>query len=127
MHLEHLKLLACPVCHGILICDQGDADLPVGVVTEGLLSCAACQQQYPVVAGVPRFVPRENYASGFGLEWTKHARTQYDSYSGIPASEERFFSQTGWPRDMGGELILEVGSGSGRFTEDGRNRGVPRL
>lgn len=36
-------------------------------------------------------MPRENYASGFGLDWTKHARTQYDSYSGIRASEQRFY------------------------------------
>src|SRR6185437_11529200 len=74
--------------------------------------------------GVPRFVPRENYASGFGLEWTKHARTQYDSYSGIRASELRFFGQTGWPRDLTGELILEVGSGSGRFTEQAVSTGA---
>ena len=77
-----------------------------------------------MIAGVPRFVPRENYASGFGLEWTKHARTQYDSYSGIPASEQRFFGETGWPRDMTGELILEVGSGSGRFTEQAARTGA---
>jgi SAM-dependent methyltransferase/uncharacterized protein YbaR (Trm112 family) len=124
MHLEHLKLLACPACRGILDCDQSDANLTGGVVTEGRLTCAACGQHYPVIAGVPRFVPRENYASGFGLEWTKHARTQYDSYSGIPASEQRFFSQTGWPRDMRGEFILEVGSGSGRFTEQAAKTGA---
>jgi len=124
MHLEHLNLLACPACQGPLTCDQSSADLPGGVVTEGCLSCAACRKQYPVVAGVPRFVPRENYASGFGLEWTKHARTQYDSYSGIPASEQRFFGQTGWPRDLAGELILEVGSGSGRFTEQAARTGA---
>jgi len=46
------------------------------------------------------------------------------SYSGIPASEQRFFSQTGWPRDMRGELILEVGSGSGRFTEQAAKTGA---
>jgi SAM-dependent methyltransferase len=91
---------------------------------EGRLACAACGLEYPIIAGVPRFVPLENYASGFGLEWTKHARTQYDSHSGIPASEQRFFSQTQWPRDMHGELILEVGSGSGRFTEQAARTGA---
>lgn len=124
MHLEHLRLLSCPACHGDLTCAVGDADSQDGVITEGHLTCAACRHGYPVIAGVPRFVPRENYASGFGLEWTKHARTQYDSYSGIPASERRFFSQTGWPRDMRGELILEVGSGSGRFTEQAAKTGA---
>jgi uncharacterized protein YbaR (Trm112 family) len=117
MHLAHLDLLVCPACHNRLTCVQREPDAAAGTITEGFLCCTACRQEYPVVAGVPRFVPRDNYASGFGLEWTKHARTQYDSYSGIPASEQRFFGQTNWPRDLTGELILEVGSGSGRFTE----------
>src|SRR5882724_13494607 len=124
MKLEHLQLLACPLCHGRLICRQSDADFPGGVITDGHLRCGACEQEYPVVAGVPRFVPRENYASGFGLEWNKHARTQYDSYSGIPASEQRFFGQTNWPKDLTGEVILEVGSGSGRFTEQAARTGA---
>jgi ubiquinone/menaquinone biosynthesis C-methylase UbiE len=93
-------------------------------LTDGELACVACSKKYPVVGGVPRFVPRENYASGFGLEWTKHARTQYDSQSGIPVSEQRFFGQTLWPRDLTGETILEVGSGSGRFTEQAANTGA---
>ncbi len=124
MRLVHLGLLACPACHEHLICLQSDTDAASGSVSTGLLGCSACRQEYPVVAGVPRFVPRENYASGFGLEWTKHARTQYDSYSGIPASEQRFFGQTGWPRDMKGEVILEIGSGSGRFTEQAARTGA---
>jgi SAM-dependent methyltransferase len=93
-------------------------------VLDGLLACEKCGNQFPIIGGVPRFVPRENYASGFGLEWTKHAKTQYDSYSGIPVSEQRFFEQTRWPRELKGQLILEVGSGSGRFTEQAANTGA---
>jgi ubiquinone/menaquinone biosynthesis C-methylase UbiE/uncharacterized protein YbaR (Trm112 family) len=120
MHLEHLGLLACPICLGPLSCariDRGTAD----TVIAGVLVCGACRKEFPVISGVPRFVPRENYASGFGLEWTKHARAQYDSYSGIPVSEGRFFGQTHWLRDLTGEVVLEVGSGSGRFTEQAAN------
>jgi SAM-dependent methyltransferase len=91
---------------------------------DGELGCEGCGKKFPIIGGVPRFVPRENYASGFGLEWTKHARTQYDSYSGIPVSEQRFFGQTHWPRDMRGQFVLEVGSGSGRFTEQAANTGA---
>jgi ubiquinone/menaquinone biosynthesis C-methylase UbiE len=94
------------------------------VLLEGTLACPTCDREFPVVSGIPRFVPRENYASGFGLEWTRHARTQYDSYSGLKVSEQRFFSQTGWPRDLRGEVVLEVGSGSGRFTEQAANTGA---
>jgi SAM-dependent methyltransferase len=93
-------------------------------IIEGKLICRSCGATYAIVGGVPRFVPRENYASGFGLEWTRHARTQYDSYSGIPASERRFYEQTHWPRKLEGQLILEVGSGSGRFTEQAANTGA---
>ena len=38
---------------------------------------------------LPRFVPRENYASYFGLEWNIHGRTQYDETSGSSLSRER--------------------------------------
>jgi ubiquinone/menaquinone biosynthesis C-methylase UbiE/uncharacterized protein YbaR (Trm112 family) len=124
MRLEYLNLLVCPACQCHLMCGPGDADPAEESIVNGRLVCASCKREYPVVAGVPRFVPRENYASGFGLEWTKHARTQYDSYSGIPASEQRFFGQTGWPKDLKGEVILEVGSGSGRFTEQAARTGA---
>lgn len=122
MHLHHLDLLACPVCQGALqLSAREQSD---GAVIEGDLACAACVRSFPIVGGVPRFVPRDNYATGFGLEWTRHARTQYDSYSGLNVSEGRFFGQTHWPRDLAGERIIEVGSGSGRFTEQAANTGA---
>lgn len=123
MHLAHLSILACPACRADLALAPADTRAD-GAVIEGALACTSCSRQYPIIGGIPRFVPRENYASGFGLEWTKHARTQYDSYSGIPASERRFFEQTGWPRDLSGALVLEVGSGSGRFTEQAARTGA---
>jgi 2-polyprenyl-3-methyl-5-hydroxy-6-metoxy-1,4-benzoquinol methylase len=88
------------------------------------LSCQTCTVSYPIVQGIPRFVASENYASGFGFEWTAHAKTQYDSHSGVKLSEQRFFEETGWPRNLSGELILEVGSGSGRFTEQAASTGA---
>jgi len=123
MNLEHLRLLACPACRGELRCTQSTQG-PDNTLIDGILACTTCNQEFPVIGGVPRFVPRENYASGFGLEWTRHARTQYDSYCGLPLSQQRFFAQTHWPQDLSGELILEVGSGSGRFTEQAANTGA---
>jgi 2-polyprenyl-3-methyl-5-hydroxy-6-metoxy-1,4-benzoquinol methylase len=93
-------------------------------VASGELTCDGCGHRYPIVRSVPRFVPRENYSSNFGLEWTRHARTQYDSHSGVPVSENRFFNETKWPRDLTGETILEVGGGSGRFTEQAASTGA---
>src|SRR5687768_2144410 len=116
MREAHLSYLRCPACHHALTL-QAVTERRDGRIVEGMLSCGDCRQTYPVHRAIPRFVPRENYASGFGLEWTRHARTQYDSYSGIPHSKRRFVEETRWPRDLAGELILEAGSGSGRFTE----------
>jgi len=123
MNPDHLVHLVCPSCRG-----QLDLAAPKtggdGRVEAGTLRCDKCPGSYPIVGGIPRFVPLDNYASGFGLEWTRHARTQYDSHSGIRASEDRFFAQTRWPRTLTGETILEVGSGSGRFTEQAANTGA---
>jgi SAM-dependent methyltransferase/uncharacterized protein YbaR (Trm112 family) len=120
---KYLSLLACCACQGNLVVSRATKQTD-DRISEGELKCIGCGASYPILGGVARFVPRDNYASGFGLEWTRHARTQYDSYSGISASEERFFGQTRWPRDLRGELILEVGSGSGRFTEQAANTGA---
>ncbi len=123
MRREHLRYLVCPACRGALEIGDGVQEDGRGI-REGLLLCAACAARYPVVQYVPRFVPEENYASGFGLQWSRHARTQYDSYTGVPLSETRFFAETGWPRRLAGEVILEVGSGSGRFTVHAASTGA---
>lgn len=114
MKTEHLKYLRCPQCRGELACT--DCASSTEVVT-GSLDCAACRQAFPVTKGIPRFVPAENYASSFGFEWNRHARTQYDAHSGVARSRQRFFSESKWPETMVGEVVLEAGSGSGRFTE----------
>jgi len=116
MRETDLTHLACPVCMGDLIIGSvEDRDGPV--LWNARLECHTCGGVYPVVRGIPRFVPNDNYASSFGLEWTMHARTQYDSYTGLKLSERRFFEETRWPRRLAGQVVLEVGSGSGRFTE----------
>jgi len=84
---------------------------------EAELHCTACGATHPVHGGVPRFVPRENYAASFGFQWNRHRRTQLDSFTGLPISRERLFAVSGWPQHMEGELVLEAGSGAGRFTE----------
>jgi SAM-dependent methyltransferase len=123
MREEHLRYLVCPGCSGDLSIARlnnviGDS------IENAQLRCSGCGSTYDVIRHIPRFVPLQNYASSFGLEWTRHSRTQYDSYSGARVSEERFFKETGWPRQMPGEMILEVGSGSGRFTEQAASTGA---
>jgi SAM-dependent methyltransferase len=113
---EHLQYLACPKCK---------SDLEIFQVTkennnrieQGILKCQNCNEKFKILHYIPRFVPIENYASSFGHEWITHSKTQYDSFNGSKTSEKRFFESSRWPRDLQGEVVLEAGSGSGRFTE----------
>lgn len=116
MRREHVEYLACPHCKAdlhILKCTSENRD----GIKSGALWCSDCEAVFAIARYVPRFAPFENYANSFGFEWLKHARTQYDSYSGVPVSEKRFVEETGWPKKMEGQCILEIGCGSGRFTE----------
>ena len=123
MKLAHLKYLVCPDCR-MSLSVASETTREGDHLVEGQLRCDACGQTFSVVRSIPRFVPAENYASSFGFEWTQHARTQYDSYTGSHITEHRFFAETRWPRDMGGQVVLEVGSGSGRFTEQAASTGA---
>ena len=122
MREEHLVHLCCPDCRSALALVEGRSH--GGRIDEGVLRCGGCGLRYPVVRSVPRFVPEENYASSFGVEWTIHARTQYDATSGCSLSEQRFFEETRWLRNLRGEILLEPGSGSGRFTEQAASTGA---
>lgn len=115
MRRAHLDLLVCPDCFGSLSVDVDEAGSG-DRITSGSLSCEVCDASYPIVKGIPRFVPESTYADGFGFQWHLHARTQHDRFSGTMISEDRFFAETKWPRSIPGETVLEVGSGSGRFT-----------
>ena len=116
MKKEHLRYLRCPECKNELSINAVDSEHNEKI-EEGELCCTTCNALYPIINYIPRFVPVENYASGFGLQWNIHVSTQYDNHTGLPLSENRFFNATNWPRTLNGELILEAGSGSGRFTE----------
>src|SRR5262245_44897374 len=116
MRTRHIQYLACPQCHGDLrlqSISKGQNDL----VEEGTLQCSGCAAPYDIIEHVPRFVPMENYANGFGFQWNKHAETQLDSKTGTRITAEQFFKVTQWPRGLREEIILEVGGGAGRFTE----------
>ena len=123
MKRAHLQFLVCPRCRHDLAVEEVSEEVG-GHIRTGTLACSSCEERYPVERSVPRFVDRKNYAEGFGLQWTLHARTQFDSYSGSPISETRFFQETKWPRALAGETILEVGSGAGRFTEQAASTGA---
>lgn len=68
--------------------------------------------------GIPFFADDNNYTSNFGLQWNKFKKTQLDSNNGSSISEDRFFKATGWSKEeLNNKLFLDVGCGTGRFSE----------
>ena len=118
MRLKLLEVLACPKCGGDLSCDAQARAGAGEEVESGELKCVACGAVYPVRAGIPRFVPEENYASSFGYQWNLFKSEQLDSVNGTRLSEARLFSETGWTKEwMEGKWVLDAGCGAGRFLD----------
>jgi 2-polyprenyl-3-methyl-5-hydroxy-6-metoxy-1,4-benzoquinol methylase len=71
-----------------------------------------------IIGDIPRFVNEDSYASLFCDQWKQYKKTQLDSYSGSPISENRLNRCLGDLQDnLQGKLVLEAGCGAGRFTE----------
>ena len=123
MNKNHLQYLVCPDCESELAFDEIKESEGEIVIT-GTLACTYCKTSFQILRGIPRFVELENYADGFDFQWNKHALTQHDSHSKSTVSEDRFFNETKWDRDLAGEVVLEVGCGSGRFTAQAISTGA---
>jgi len=109
-------LLRCPSCGGALRCVVGDREGER--IVSGSLWCDACGREFPIVAGIPRFVPAENYARSFGEQWKRFRTAQIDRFNGTTLSERRLLSETGLPAEWWkGKRVLDVGCGAGRFVE----------
>lgn len=115
MHRMTLDLFRCPKCQEPLALTGDEASVEI---EEGTLVCGSCGMKYPIKNGIPRFVPEENYADNFGVQWNLFRKTQLDSHSGQSISRDRFLRYTGWTReDLEGALVLDAGCGAGRFAE----------
>jgi SAM-dependent methyltransferase len=81
-------------------------------------SCPRCRRPVPIVRGVARFVGSEAYATSFGFQWSRFARTQLDSATGGTRSRDTLLQKTGWSLDdVRGKRVLDAGCGMGRFAE----------
>ncbi len=75
------------------------------------LKCGSCEQQYPIVSGIPRFVSQEHLAS-FGLQWNR--------YEVAHDEEDRatFQAKTGVRlEELKGQRVLDAGCGGGRYSK----------
>jgi 2-polyprenyl-3-methyl-5-hydroxy-6-metoxy-1,4-benzoquinol methylase len=111
-----LSYFRCVSCDHQAMTYDSDNSVVRELIRESL-RCQNCSAVYQIVDGIPRFVADDNYARSFGFQWNAHDKTQLDSFTGKSISERRLFDVTGWPADMSGQLVLEAGSGAGRFTE----------
>jgi SAM-dependent methyltransferase len=114
---EVKKRLICPVHQDPLQLHHQIFSIEGVPWPDGLIRCTkGCI--FEIEEGIPRFVPRDNYASAFGLQWKRYQKTQLDSYTGQPISRQRLEQSLGAPiEELKGKLVLECGSGAGRFTE----------
>lgn len=116
MQTKLLDVLACPQCGGALSCTASETDSE-GEVLTGQLACAG-SHQFQIENGIPRFVPRDNYAASFGYQWNRFKLEQIDSANGTNLSAARFYAETSWSKEwLKGKWILDAGCGAGRFLD----------
>ncbi len=105
--------LRCPECKSQVAFDgTNEADF----IEDGILYCQKCIGKFPILRGIPRFVPAENYAASFGFQWNEFPKTFLDTENDTKLSRDRFFFVTNWNGKLKGKKVLEVGCGMGRFT-----------
>jgi SAM-dependent methyltransferase len=113
MHVSFLQFLVCPTDKSELTLH--DAAMDGNFVRSGRL-VSLNGKSYPIREFVPRFVDDDGYAESFSVEWEKHPSILHESASNYSAYRERFTTETKWPSDLRGELLLEAGCGPGAIT-----------
>jgi 2-polyprenyl-3-methyl-5-hydroxy-6-metoxy-1,4-benzoquinol methylase/uncharacterized protein YbaR (Trm112 family) len=124
-----LDVLRCPLCGGHMRVAEGDPRKEE--IETGELLCQGCLARYPVRRYVPRIVPGSNYSESWGKLWRETGHLLRDSFTGIafhegvlhgsysedPGNDGQSPFGFGWPRDLSGTRVLEVGTGTGNITE----------
>ena len=104
--MNQMQFLECVKCKNRLLLEKDQ------------YRCSNCATLFPIVSNVPRFVPSENYAGSFGLQWNLFEKTQIDSNLQTNRSEKRFTEETLWDStSLKSKYVLDAGCGAGRFSE----------
>ena len=73
MKPDLLNIIACPVCKGALdlqaeeVAAEGAVD--AGEALTGTLTCAVCDERYPIAGGIPNLLPPELRDGGGAAAW----------------------------------------------------------
>ena len=85
-------------------------------------------KRYPIVSGIPRFVPEASYCDSFGLQWNRYSRLRSDHHNGTHLIRDTLRHRFGWsPDHLRGKTVLECGSGCGNDTEVLLQHGAERV
>jgi len=121
MREDLVDILCCPLCRGPLALKAFRS--VGGDVLRGLLTCGRCGQAYPIIGGIPDFLPPP-LLYGEDLRWMEEydrmARGYYLLFHAfLPAvtlgAEPR--ARARWASRLGlrpGDKVLDVGTGTGR-------------
>jgi SAM-dependent methyltransferase len=118
MKTSLLPLLVCRKCgRGFdLVTDAADgAEIDGAEIMEGRLVCPGCAAAFPIVRGVPRFLPpslaadKQATAAAFGYEWT-----HYSELTDADRKEFLAWIQPLTPADFKDQIVLDGGCGKGR-------------
>jgi SAM-dependent methyltransferase len=97
--LEIVASLRCPACGSNIRLNSDQVE------------CSACNQSYPIVAGIPRFTGDEHLAS-FGRQWNKYEVAHDDE------DRATFQAKTGMTLgELKGLRVLDAGCGGGRYSK----------
>jgi 2-polyprenyl-3-methyl-5-hydroxy-6-metoxy-1,4-benzoquinol methylase len=96
-----------------------DPESDVEIKKKGDFFISESNKKYRILNKIPRFVSEKNYTNAFGIQWNYFKKTQLDSYSKFPLSQQRLKRCLGEGLflSLKGKTILEAGCGAGRFTE----------
>jgi SAM-dependent methyltransferase len=126
MHTKFLEYLVDPFTRQRL---RFEGEIPAnGMLQNGFL--VSDSNRYPIVRGVPRFVPKANYAESFGWQWNHWSRVQFDSSNqgkpmeGYTGRMWHTIAALGPSTRLDGKIILDIGCGPGRFLETTRTLGA---
>jgi len=112
-----------------------------GEVKEGSLSCNDCSKAFDITGYVPRLMQGYNYSDSWGVLWKRTAHLLRDSSTKVPFHYNCIFGEYrddspgisedrtspfgfNWPKDLSGQKILEIGPGTGNFTEHLKDTGA---
>jgi len=129
MHIQFLDYLADPYTKEPLILES--SDISSGIILSGSLRSST--NVYPIIRGIPRFVPfiNGNYSNNFGYQWHKWPRVQFEHENvGKPMeghTRSMWEKITGYNEYIGTidkKTIADIGCGAGRFVDVARSKGA---